>query len=59
MSRCVLLVTRERNLPAIAVIPRLETEDPRVVVLFPAGGRGREPGEEVLVPGLGSDAGGD
>ena len=54
-----MLVTGERNLPAIAVISRLETEDPRVVVLFPAGGGGREPGEEVLVPGLGSDAGGD
>ena len=46
----MLLITREGNLPAVAVQASLQTEDPGGPVLD-AGGLG-EPAEEVLMVGL-------
>ena len=51
-----LLVTGERNLPAVAVVARLETEHLGAGRAH-VGRGGGEPGEKVLVPGLAPHAG--
>ena len=53
-----LFITGERYLPAVAVVARLETEDPGGGGAD-GGGGGGEPGEEALVPGPPHHAGGD